>query len=59
VVAYRIVAAKEDETVRWERSSKLIAVAKARVWVSEGWEVVITDDEGEKVDPAEFAAPLS
>jgi hypothetical protein len=45
--------------VRWERSSKLIAVAKARVWVSEGWEVVITDDEGDKVDPAEFAAPLS
>ena len=29
-----------------ERSSVLIAIAKARVWASEGWQVVVTDSEG-------------
>jgi hypothetical protein len=55
-VAYRIVAARENETVSWERDSRLIAVAKARVWVSEGWHVEITDDEGKALDPTEFKA---
>jgi hypothetical protein len=34
--------------------SVLIAIAKARVWTSEGWQVVITDEEGRTLEPAEF-----
>jgi hypothetical protein len=52
-LVYRIVAARDDETVAWERTSRLIAVAKARVWASEGWQVVVTHGE-EQLDPAEF-----
>jgi hypothetical protein len=37
--------------------SKLIAIAKARVWTSEGWQVVITDDEGRPLDAAKFETP--
>jgi hypothetical protein len=37
-----------------ERISSLIAVAKARVWVSEGWQVTITIGEGEVFVPAEL-----
>ena len=41
-----------------ERSSELIAFAKARVWASEGWEVKITDDKGKELAnlPAENEA---
>jgi hypothetical protein len=53
-LAYQIVAVRENETVRCERMSVLIAIAKARVWISEGWQVVITDEEGRTVEPAEY-----
>ena len=46
---YRIYAVRDNETVKWERSSELIALAKARVWASEGWEVTITDDQGNEL----------
>jgi hypothetical protein len=47
-MAYRIVAERENETVRMDRMSSLMAVAKARVWASEGWEVtIIVRDEDE------------
>lgn len=52
-MAYQIVAVRENETVKCERSSVLIAIAKARVWTSEGWQVVITDSEGKTLEPAE------
>jgi hypothetical protein len=29
-------------------------VAKARIWASEGWKVVITDAEGKSYSPEEF-----
>jgi hypothetical protein len=32
----------------------LIAIAKARVWTSEGWQVVITDEAGKALEAAEF-----
>jgi hypothetical protein len=49
-MAYRIVAERENETVRMDRMSSLMAMAKARVWASEGWEVtIIVRDEGESV----------
>jgi len=53
-LAYQIVAVRENETVRCERISVLIAIAKARVWTSEGWQVVITDAEGKTLEPADF-----
>jgi len=53
-MAYQIVAVRENETVTCERMSVLIAIAKARVWTSEGWQVVITDAEGRTLEPAEF-----
>ena len=47
-MAYRIVAERENETVRMDRVSSLMAVAKARVWASEGWEVtiIVRDEDG-------------
>jgi hypothetical protein len=45
-LAYTITAQRENETVRSERVSELIAIAKARVWASEGWLVVISDGNG-------------
>ena len=53
-MAYQIVAVRDNETVRYERNSMLIAIAKARVWASEGWEVSITDDEARTLESAEF-----
>jgi hypothetical protein len=53
-LAYQIVAVRENETVRCERNSVLIAIAKARVWTSEGWQVVITDEEGRTLEAGEF-----
>ena len=51
---YKIVATRGDEVLRSERESLLIAAAKARVWASVGWHVVVTDPDGQTVDPAEF-----
>jgi hypothetical protein len=53
-MSYKIVATKEDQTMRSVRQSLLIAAAKARVWASEGWEVVVTDGEEKTLDPADF-----
>ena len=47
-MAYRIVAERDNETVRMDRMSSLMAVAKAKVWASEGWDVtIIVRDEDE------------
>ena len=53
-MVYRIIAKREHETVKSENKSLLIAAAKARVWTSEGWQVVITDGDGTSLDPAGF-----
>ena len=53
-MAYKIVAERENATVRTERTSLLVAVAKARIWADEGWHVVVTDAEGTQLDPSEF-----
>lgn len=58
-MAYQIVAIRENETVKCERSSVLIAIAKARVWASEGWQVVITDEAGKTLEAAEFDKMLA
>jgi hypothetical protein len=41
-----MVAERDGSVVKVERQSALMIVAKARVWVSEGWQVAITDPEG-------------
>jgi hypothetical protein len=53
-MAYKIVAQKDEVTVRSERRSLLIAAAKARIWAEEGWDVSVTDSEGKKLDRAEL-----
>jgi hypothetical protein len=58
-VVYKIVAKRENETVTCERVSVLIAVAKARVWTSEGWQVAVIDGDGRTLDPAEFGQILA
>ena len=53
-MSYKIVATKEDQTMRSVRQSLRIAAAKARAWAREGWEVVVTDGEERTLDPADF-----
>ena len=60
-MTYRIVAERENETVRMDRMSSLMALAKARVWASEGWNVTIVVRDETAPTPADeslFAAPL-
>jgi hypothetical protein len=51
-MAYRIVAERENETVRMDRMSSLMALAKARVWASEGWDVTIIVRDEDELAPA-------
>ncbi len=53
-MAYKMVAERENQTIRNERTSALITLANARVWASEGWQVTITDADGKEFDPAGF-----
>jgi hypothetical protein len=50
-MTYRIVAERENETVRMHRTSSLMAIAKARVWASEGWDVTIIVGEENEIAP--------
>jgi hypothetical protein len=52
-MTYRIVAERENETVRMDRMSSLMAIAKARVWASEGWQVTIIVRDRELPAPVE------
>ena len=58
-MAYRMVAERDGSTVSVERESLLIMVAKARIWASEGWQVVITDADGKSYEAAEFESLLA
>lgn len=53
-LAYKMVAERDNEKYSVARESRLLIVAKARVWASEGWRVVITDQDGKAYAPAEF-----
>ena len=53
-LAYRMIAERDNETVKVERTSSIVIVAKARIWASEGWQVVITDADGKSYAVAEF-----
>ena len=52
--AASIVSEATLEKVNIERESRLWIVAKARIWASEGWNVVVTDNEGKSYGPADF-----
>jgi hypothetical protein len=56
---FEIVAEKESETVRMKRNSSLMAIAKARVWASEGWNVTIVVDEHAPGLVEEFSSSLA
>jgi hypothetical protein len=49
-----MIAERGNEKIKIERTSSLVIVAKARVWASEGWRVVITDIDGKSYAPADF-----
>ena len=52
-MAFQIVARRDSETVTMQRDSSLIALAKARVWASGGWNVTIVVSDGAAPEPAE------
>ena len=58
-LAYKMIAERDNETVKIERTSSFVIVAKARIWASEGWQVVITDADGKSYAPAEFERLLA
>ena len=58
-MAYNIVAERDNETVRMRRNSSIIAIAKARVWASEGWDVTIIDDDDNPLVPTDDRRLLS
>lgn len=49
-----MIAERDNEKVRVERESRLWIVAKARIWASEGWSVVVTDGDGRSYGPEQF-----
>lgn len=53
-MAYKMIAQRDNQTVTCKRESRLLIVAKARVWASEGWQVVITDEDGKSYAPSQF-----
>lgn len=55
-MAYRIVAERENETVRMVQTSSLFALAKAAVFASEGWQVTIIDSDEEPIQSRELIA---
>ncbi|QWG26160.1 hypothetical protein KMZ93_22935 [Bradyrhizobium sediminis] len=58
-MAFEIVAERDSETVRMRRNSSLIAIAKARVWASEGWSVtIVVMDEDAAVSVKECSQSL-
>jgi hypothetical protein len=52
-MAFEIVAKRDSETVTMQRNSSLVAIAKARVWASEGWSVTIVVRDEVEPAPAE------
>jgi hypothetical protein len=58
-LTYKMVAKQYNETIKCERSSAYITLSKARVWVSEGWTVTITDDDGKRFTVTEFESHVS
>jgi hypothetical protein len=58
-MAYSMVATRDNETITKTRESAMIVLASARVWQSEGWQVTITDADGNVFDTSGFADMFS
>ncbi len=58
-MAYTMIAERNNQKIRKQRESALIVLANARVMQSEGWQVVIVDDEGSDFEPRAFEASLA
>jgi len=58
-MAYTMIAERETQKIRKQRESALIVLANAKAMQSEGWQVVITDEDGNSVPLAEFEAGLA
>jgi hypothetical protein len=58
-MAFEIVAKRDSETVTMQRNSSLIAIAKARVWASEGWNVTIIVRDETALSAEEFSPFLT
>ncbi|MFT4278626.1 MAG: hypothetical protein QM576_19950 [Rhodopseudomonas sp.] len=56
---YTITAVRQDEKMRYVRDSVLVAFAKARIWESEGWDVVIADEDGRTFGTAQLDAHVA
>jgi hypothetical protein len=58
-MAFEIVAERDSETVTMKRTSSLMAIAKARVWASEGWNVtiVVVDEQEQAAVTVEEYSP--
>ena len=52
-MAFEIMAERDSETVTMQQSSSLMAIAKARVWASEGWNVTIVVRDETATAPVE------
>jgi hypothetical protein len=58
-MAYTMVAERDSQKIRKQRESALIVLANAKVMEAEGWQVVITDEEGNSQPLAAFEASLT
>jgi hypothetical protein len=56
---YTITAVRGDEKMRCQRDSALIAHAKARIWESEGWDVMVAGEDGRALGPAQLDAHVA
>ncbi|NPV21528.1 hypothetical protein [Bradyrhizobium aeschynomenes] len=58
-MAYTMIAERESQKIRKQRESALIVIANAQVMEAEGWQVVITDEDGNTLPLADFEATLT
>jgi hypothetical protein len=58
-MAYTMIAERNNQKVRKQRESALIVLANAQVMQSEGWQVVIIDNDGGDFEPRAFEASLA
>ena len=58
-MAYTMIAERNNQKVRKQRESALMVLANAQVMQSEGWQVVILDNDGSDFQPREFEATLA
>jgi hypothetical protein len=53
------MAEREDLTVRMKQHSILFTLAKARIFASEGWSIVVTDSDGQVLYSAQHETAVA